>query len=91
MGATDLDQTVVGRDQDDARERPRGRDLHGHAGPEAAPNRDDPAQRGVIETNRQKAVAELARLTKSVQADKKGISDLMEEARRAGVPPGWLR
>jgi hypothetical protein len=54
-------------------------------------NRDDPAQRAVIETNRQKAVAELARLTKSVQADKKGISDLMEEARRAGVPPGWLR
>jgi hypothetical protein len=54
-------------------------------------NRDDPAQRAVIETNRQKSIAELARLTKSVQDDKKAIADVLEEARRAGVPPGWLR
>jgi hypothetical protein len=54
-------------------------------------NRDDPAQRAVIEGNRQKSIAELARLTKSVQDTKKAIADLLEEARRAGVPPGWLR
>lgn len=54
-------------------------------------NRDDPAQRAVIEANRQKSIAELARLTKSVQDGKKAIADLLEEARRAGVPPGWLR
>jgi hypothetical protein len=54
-------------------------------------NRDDPAQRAVIERNRQKSVAELASLTKSVQDTKKAIADLLEEARRAGVPPGWLR
>ena len=54
-------------------------------------NRDDPAQRAVIEQNRQKSIAELARLTKSVQDTKKAIADLDEEARRAGVPPGWLR
>jgi DNA repair exonuclease SbcCD ATPase subunit len=54
-------------------------------------NRDDPAQRGVIERDRQKALAELARLTKAVQDDKKAVADLQEEARRAGVPPGWLR
>jgi uncharacterized coiled-coil protein SlyX len=54
-------------------------------------NRDDPAQRAVIETNRQKSVAELARLTKSVQDDKKALADFLEEARRAGIPPGWLR
>jgi hypothetical protein len=54
-------------------------------------NRDDPAQRAVIETNRQKSIAELARLTKSVQDTKKAIADFYEEARRAGVPPGWLR
>ena len=54
-------------------------------------NRDDPAQRAVIERDRQKSVAELARLTKSVQDTKKAIADLQEEARRAGVPPGWLR
>ena len=54
-------------------------------------NRDDPAQRGVIERDRQKSIAELARLNKSVQDARKGIADLQEEARRAGVPPGWLR
>jgi hypothetical protein len=54
-------------------------------------SRDDPAQRAVIGQNRQKSIAELARLTKSVQDTKKAIADLLEEARHAGVPPGWLR
>lgn len=54
-------------------------------------NRDDPAQRAGIERDRQKAVAELDRLKKQIVADKKAIDDLQEEARRAGVPPGWLR
>jgi hypothetical protein len=54
-------------------------------------NRDDPAQRAIIAQNRQKAVAELDRLTKAIADGKKAIADLEEEARRAGVPPGWLR
>jgi hypothetical protein len=54
-------------------------------------NRDDPAQRSVIEQNRQKAVTELARLKQAVVDGKKAIANLEEEARRAGVPPGWLR
>jgi hypothetical protein len=54
-------------------------------------NRDDPAQRAVIEQNRQKSIAELARLNKSAEDTKKAIADFLEEARRAGVPPGWLR
>ncbi len=54
-------------------------------------NRDDPAQRSTIERDRQKAVAELDRLKKQVLADRKAITDIEEEARRAGVPPGWLR
>jgi hypothetical protein len=54
-------------------------------------NRDDPAQRGVIERDRQRAVGELDRLTKAIVDGKKAIADLEEEARRAGVPPGWLR
>ena len=54
-------------------------------------NRDDPAQRAVIEQNRLKSVAELTRLNKSVQDTTKAIADFQEEARRAGVPPGWLR
>jgi len=54
-------------------------------------NRDDPAQRSVIERNRQKVASELNRLKQSIIDGKKAIADLEEEARRAGVPPGWLR
>ena len=54
-------------------------------------NRSDPAQRAVVERDRVKALAELDRLKQAIQNDKKAISDLQEDARRAGVPPGWLR
>jgi hypothetical protein len=54
-------------------------------------NRDDPAQKAVIERDRQKALAELERLKKAVIDDRKAIADFEEDARRAGVPPGWLR
>jgi hypothetical protein len=54
-------------------------------------NRDDPAQRAVIAADRQKAVAELERLKTQIETTKKALADLEEEARRAGVPPGWLR
>jgi hypothetical protein len=54
-------------------------------------NRDDPAQRTVVAADRDKALAELARLKKTILDDKTAIADLEEEARRAGVPPGWLR
>ena len=53
--------------------------------------RDDPAQRAVIERDRQKALAELSNLKKQIDDDKKAFANLEEEARRAGVPPGWLR
>ena len=54
-------------------------------------NRDDPVQRAGIDRDRQKAAAELDRLKKSVAEGKKALSDLDEEARKAGVPAGWLR
>jgi hypothetical protein len=54
-------------------------------------NRGDPAQRSIIEQNRQKALTEFARLQNEIEKDKKAVADLQEEARRAGVPPGWLR
>jgi len=54
-------------------------------------NRDDPAQRAVIAKDRDRALAELDRLKQAIIKDKKAITDLEEEARRAGVPPGWLR
>ena len=54
-------------------------------------NRDDPAQKRIIEADRQKAIAELARLNKAIVDDQKAIADFEEEARRAAVPAGWLR
>jgi hypothetical protein len=54
-------------------------------------SRDDPAQRAVIESDRKKALAEFDRVKQQVQDQKKAIDDLEEEARKAGVPPGWLR
>ncbi len=53
--------------------------------------RDDPAQRGVIATDRQKALAELDRVHQEIQDHTKSIAAIQDEARRAGVPPGWLR
>jgi hypothetical protein len=54
-------------------------------------NRDDPAQRAVIEQNRQKAVAELERVQRDIATQTKAITAIEEEARKAGVPAGWLR
>ena len=54
-------------------------------------NRDDPAQRALIGADRDKAIAELERLKKTIVDDKQAVADLEEEARRSGVPPGWLR
>ena len=56
-----------------------------------AVNRDDPIQRTKLEQDRQKGIAELARLTKAVAEDQKAIADLLEDARTSGVPPAWLR
>jgi hypothetical protein len=53
--------------------------------------RDDPYQRAKIADDRQKALAELARLTEDIDKGNKLIGDIEEEARRAGVPPGWIR
>lgn len=54
-------------------------------------NRDDPAQRAKIEGDRKAALAELERVRKDVEDSGKAIKALEDEARRAGVPPGWLR
>jgi hypothetical protein len=54
-------------------------------------NRDDPAQRSVIEQDRLKALAELERVRKEIDDGNKAIAAIEDEARRAGVPPGWLR
>ena len=53
--------------------------------------RSDPAQRAVIERDRQRAIAELDGLNKSIKDDQKALTDFSEEARKASVPPGWIR
>lgn len=54
-------------------------------------SRDDPAQRSQIGAAREKALAEFERLKTEITEGTKAVADLEEEARRAGVPPGWLR
>jgi len=54
-------------------------------------NRDDPVQRQQIANKRDSVTAELDRVKKEVAANTKAISDIQEEARRAGVPAGWVR
>jgi len=54
-------------------------------------NRDDPYQRARIGEDRQKALAELERVKADIAQHTKEIADIEEEARKAGVPPGWLR
>lgn len=54
-------------------------------------NRDDPAQQTVIGADRDKALAELDRVQGEIRDLTRGIAEIEEEARRAGVPPGWLR
>jgi hypothetical protein len=54
-------------------------------------NRDNPVQRSKIGEDRQKALDELERVRNEVEQSKKRIADIEEEARKAGVPAGWLR
>lgn len=54
-------------------------------------NRDDPAQRAVIETDRKSALAQLDRVRAEIEKQQQEIAAIEEEARRAGVPSGWLR
>jgi hypothetical protein len=49
-----------------------------------------PRQRQIGQ-QRAEALAELNRVTQDIEAGKKRIADIEEEARQAGVPPGWLR
>lgn len=54
-------------------------------------NRDDPVQRARIGEDRQKALAEMERVQAEIVQFKKQVEDIEEEARKAGIPPGWIR
>ncbi len=54
-------------------------------------NRDAPLERAALVAERLRAIAELERMRAQVAAGVEAISDIEDEARREGVPPGWLR
>jgi hypothetical protein len=54
-------------------------------------SRDDPFQRAKVGEERQKALAELARVKDEIETGRKLIATIEEEARQAGALPGWLR
>lgn len=54
-------------------------------------NRDDPAQRAELLRQRDRALLELERLTKQIEKDKLAITAIEDDARKKGIPPGWIR
>ncbi len=56
-----------------------------------AVNRDDPIQRAALVRERQQTIDELAREQLAVQKDKEKLAELEEEARKKGIPAGWIR
>lgn len=51
----------------------------------------DFTQQAQSNEERQKNLQELERVKADVEGSKKQVADIEEEARKAGVPPGWLR
>jgi hypothetical protein len=54
-------------------------------------NMDDPFKRAGIEQSRRTTIAELERVKQETEKLNRDIAALEDEARRASVPPGWLR
>ena len=54
-------------------------------------NSGDSAQQAKVTQDRLKTLEDLERVKADVELSKKQIADIEEEARKAGVPPGWLR
>lgn len=54
-------------------------------------NRDNPVEKAKLEQDRNAALAELEKVKKEIEEQQKAITAIEDEARRAGVPSGWLR
>ncbi len=54
-------------------------------------NRDNPVEKAKLEQDRNTALAELENVKKEIEQQQKKITAIEDEARRAGVPAGWLR
>jgi hypothetical protein len=53
--------------------------------------RDDPAQQAVLRQQAIEARGELERVRAGLAVTREELADVLEEARRLDVPPGWLR
>lgn len=54
-------------------------------------NTDDPGQRDLLQARLQRATGELQRVQQDIEKQTKAAADLQEEARKSGIPPGWVR
>jgi hypothetical protein len=54
-------------------------------------NVDDPIRQQALREELRKTTEEIERTKLLIEADRKAIEDLQEEARRQNVPPGWIR
>ena len=52
---------------------------------------DDPGQRDLMQARIQRATGELQRVQQDIEKQTKAAADLQEEARKSGVPAGWVR
>lgn len=53
--------------------------------------RDDPAQRARMNQERTKVLTELEATAARIKSDRAAIEQVRDDARRQGVPPGWIR
>jgi hypothetical protein len=54
-------------------------------------NTDDPGQRDLLQARLQRSTGELQRVQQDIDKQTKAAADLQEEARKSGVPAGWVR
>jgi hypothetical protein len=54
-------------------------------------NRDDPAQKAQLFEQRQRTIAELDRMKKTIDADQKAVQAILDDAKKNEVPAGWVR
>ena len=54
-------------------------------------NTDDPGQRELLQARLQRASGELQRVQQDIEKQTKAAADLQEEARKSGIPAGWVR
>ncbi|RPI53556.1 MAG: hypothetical protein EHM55_13430 [Acidobacteria bacterium] len=52
---------------------------------------DDPGKQAALQADLTTAVSEMARLKQESETQNKDLATVQEEARRANIPPGWLR